>query len=230
MTKVAFKKIYITYRLYIFPVVIIFSCLILIVLIIYPQTSQLIQNYQTENQLKSKFQIMEAKAQVLEKVDGEDIKNKLKLAMSSYPSEHEYPDVVGIIQNIVSRYGFTMTSLHLGGSSETSKTTTSDFSVKLELVGPKTMINSLINSLENAPRIMKVAGIEVSSPRSNDIVETVLTLAVYFKPLPNDFGNADSPLPTLSERDEVILATLTRAPASSQSAFLVPKGKPNPFE
>ncbi len=232
MIRGTLKKTYTTYRLFIFPVAVIFSCLILIVFIIYPQITSLIENYQTEGNLKSKFKVMEAKAQALEGVDEDDLNAKLKLALNVYPSDYDFSSVVGTLQGIVGKYGFIIVSLQLGGVSKEARSSVSDFNVKLELIGPKGLLSDLINGIESSSRIMKTGSIEVSSARQGDNINIILNLKVYYSSLPNSFGSADSSLPRLSEKEEAVLASLARLQQSAGSSFTIPvsKGKPNPFE
>lgn len=227
----ALKKIYNTYKLYIFPMIVGVSCLVLIVFIIYPQLSGLLANFQTENQIKSKFVAMEVKAQTLETIDAQDLTNKLDLALNFYPQDYDFATVVGILQNVVGKYGFSIVSLNLSRSSQQSKSADSSFNVKLEIAGPKTSLGTLISAVENSPRVMKVNAIEISGIKLNENASVVLSIGVYFKPMPNTFGGVDSPLPALTDKEEAILATLAKVnPASTTQFTSVSRGKPNPFE
>ncbi len=73
MNKEYLHKIYSTYKLIIFPSVVILSCLTLIVVVIFPQILNLIKNRETEGQLKSRFTVMITKAQALESIDENDL-------------------------------------------------------------------------------------------------------------------------------------------------------------
>lgn len=230
MKKNNLKDIYLAHRLYIFPAVVIFSSLILICFVIYPQISKLINNFQTEGQLNSKFEFLEGKAQALEGVDEEDLNNKLALALNIYPSDRDFSSVVGVLQDTISRFGFTIVSLHLGGNSDQSKASDSFYNINLEIMGPKSLLNSLVSGIETSPRIMKVSSVEMSNAMVKESVDLMLSVKVYYQTLPNTFGNTDSQLPTLSEKDETVLARLTRVQPSSQSAYPVARGKADPFE
>ena len=65
MKKEDLQKFYLTYRLYIFPVVVAFSCLVLIILVIYPETVKLIINQKTQEEVLNKHKFLEVKAQTL---------------------------------------------------------------------------------------------------------------------------------------------------------------------
>lgn len=229
MSKELLKKIYQTYRLFIFPIAVIISCLILITLIIFPQTMALINNFQSENELQSKFKIMDAKAQTLEGVDGSELNQKLAVALNVYPSDYDFSSVVGTLQEVVGRFGFTVVSLQIGKSASPSGSSNSSFNIKLELVGVKTLLNSLVSGIENSPRIMKVTNIEVSSVNA-DNANVSLNVEAYYRTMPQTFGSVDSPLPVLSDKEEAILSTLARVSSRKTSTVSTPKGKSNPFE
>lgn len=230
MKKNKLKDIYLAHQLYIFPAVIIFSSLVLICLVIYPQTLKLINNFQTEGQLNSKFESLEGKAKALESVDEEDLNDKLALALNIYPSDRDFSSVVGVLQNIISRSGFTIISLHLGGNSDQSKSSDSFYNINLEIMGPKSLLSSLVSGIETSSRIMRVNSVEISNAQANENVNLGLAVKVYYQTLPDTFGSVDSQLPILTEKDEAVLARLATVQITSPSVFSVPKGKANPFE
>lgn len=232
MNKEYFVKLYSTYKLIIFPSVVVLSCLVLIATVIFPQISNLIGNSKTENQLRVKIKNIDTKAQALESVDENDLSSKLKIALSLYPSDSEPSYVIGVFQEVTARYGFNIGSLHLGGSTQAAKGSVLEFNVKLELTGPRMLLKDLITNIENAPRIMKIDNMEIANTRIGDNVDVSLNVKVYYQPFPNSFGDIDTPLPTISDKEEAVLASLAKAPVFTISGFsaFVPKGKANPFE
>lgn len=232
MKKDSLKKIYITYRLVVFPVVTAFSCLILIIFVIYPQASSLIGNYQTEEKFQDDFRNIKAKAQILESLDKTDLNRKLELALNVYPTDYDYADVIGVLQGVIGKLGFDLVSLQVGGTAKQAKDS-SAYQIKVEITGPKVMLQDLIKNIESYPRIMKVNGINVSSTGGSDDVSVNLDIMVYYQPLPKTAGNEDSSLPAISEEEEAILTALARSqPATAQVTrdTQVPTGKINPFE
>lgn len=224
------KKIYDQYRIFIFPVAVVISCLILIVFIIFPQIMNLIKNYQTEGRLKSRFDTMDSKVQALENVDEKDLSEKLKLALNAYPQDNDFANVAGILQELAGRFGFIINSMQVGAVSQADKGSNSQFNVQLDLTGSKVTVNDLMNSIENYPRIMKVNSIELSNAKVSSNVNAVLNIKAYFQSLPTAFGNVDTKLPQITDKDEAVLTSLARIPVSTYSGIAVPKGKANLFE
>lgn len=224
--------LYNKYKLYIFPSVVTLASLILIVFVIYPQTVKLISNHRTGEELLGKMRFLEVKAQELESINEEDLTKKLAAALTVFPQDKDFGNVIGLIQNISSRYSFDIVDLSLGQGSEPEKGAETGYLVKLEAVGPKSALNTLLVGLESAPRLMKVSGVEVSSEKSPDSVNVVITLKVLFSPVPNTLGALHSPLPVVTTKDQEILSRLVNNILTSQTTAVVAPtlGKQNPFE
>lgn len=232
MKKEALSRFYSTYRLFIFPAVIILSCLILIAFIIFPQASKLISNSKLEADLKSRHKILEAKAEVLESIDEQDLSSKVNTALSAYPSERDFASVVGLLQNLTQLSGFTISSLSLSQSTGSKYGNSQSYSVKLEVLGPESLFPNFISSIESSPRIMRLSSMDISSTRSTGILNLVLAIEVLYASLPATFGTVDSPLPKLTSKDEELIVKLAgiSAISSPETVTLSPRGKSNPFE
>ena len=232
MNKVTILKFYSSYKLFIFPTVVALSCLILIVLVILPQTIKLITNQRVGSDLLVRSQNLEVKAQTLESLNSDDLSQNLGYALAIYPSFKDFGNVVGLIQETTSKVGFSIISLSLAGTG--SKTDAQSFNVSLQLSGSKALLPSLLANFENGPRLMRVGNLEVSS-QSGGGIQVSLGLDVLYSPAPADFGTVDSPLPTLSEKNQDLLVRLAKLSAPSVSRGGVPfvsapRGKTNPFE
>lgn len=218
--------------MYIFPIIIILSCFILIFFIIFPQIKELISNVRLEKQLKSRQGLLEAKAQVLENLNEQDLSVKVGSVLTSYPAEKDFATVIGLIQQLAAQSGFSLTTLSLGSASAKYGDSQS-YGVKVETVGPKNLLANFINSVEDTPRIMRVATLEVATTRDANIVNVALEIQILFGSLPQTFGTVDSPLPQLTAKDEELIAKLTAqtpVAAPAQPVTLSPRGKANPFE
>lgn len=234
MKKEGILNFYAKYKLFVFPATVALSCLILIALVILPQTMKLLENQKTGNDLIGKSKLLEVKAQTLETLDAEDLSKKVAYALNIYPPDKDFGNMLGVIQQVAGQTGFSIASFNVGGSRESE---VQNYRVSLQLIGPRPFISTLISSLENAPRLMKVDNIEISQAAGNQGVEVNLGLNILFSPLPQDFGTVDSPLPKLSQKEEELIATLAKAREQSgvvsdagEAVSSTPKGKLNPFE
>lgn len=233
MKKELITKFYLTYRLFIFPAIVILSSLILIVFVIFPQVSKLISDQSVQVSLTNKSKFLEVKAQTLDNYDAEDLANKVNYTLASYPSDKDYGVVIGLISNLVSQSGFSLTSMTIGNLG--SKTVKSpSYAISLSVIGSRNLVNMLISNIENSIRLMRIGSISISNTKDQQTVELVLSLDILYAPVPGSFGGIDSALPDLSEKDEALLVKLAESVPvvnlTSVNVPLSPRGKVNPFE
>lgn len=229
--KEVITKFYYNYRLYIFPAVVALSSLFLIVFAIFPQTMKLVSNQQLSSDLQNKSKFLENKVAALESYDAEDLLHKVELVLTSYPSDKDFGNVLGLLQQQTSEFGLSVVSASLGGGSGKSGDTES-YEVKLEVVGSRSLFSAFLNNLENLSRLIRVKGVDISSGQASAISASLVVEVLYSK-LPQTFGAIDSPIPELNQKDEELLASLaatTETMATSSAAPPSQRGKLNPFE
>ena len=199
-------KFYTTYKIFIFPIIIIFCSLILIVFVIYPQIVKLIRNQKDLGALMNKSQFLSTKVLALDNLDGGDLSKKVGLSLSSYPSDKDFGYVIGIVQNISAQSGYNVVSISLGESAKGNQS----YAVKMQLIGSVSLLPILISNIENSNRLMRVSSVETTS-RDSASVNVSLSLDVLYSALPSTFGTEDSPLPELAQKDEELLSKLAKA-------------------
>lgn len=227
-------KFYLKYRFYFFPAAVVLSSLFLIVFAIYPQTVKLINNQKTANDLISKSNFLETKVVALEGYNEKDLSQKVGYALEVFPPDKEVLNVLGLVQNLAARFGFNITSISFGNSSNKAASTNS-YTVKLEVKGARVLFQTLLDNLENSPRLVKISSIDISSNQVSQSISATLEIEVLYAQLPQSFGTIDSPLPQMSQRDEELIATLVKnrvtvSSPESESSQSSPRGKSNPFE
>lgn len=230
MKKEELLKFYGSYKIFIFPAVVAFCSLILIILVIYPQIIKLLGNQKDLGELMNKSSFLASKVSALESLDGEDLSKKVSYALFSYPQDKDFGYVIGLLQNISSESGFNVISISLSDSAKGGQS----YSVKMELTGPASLLPILTSNIENSARLMRVVSLETSNKDINT-VSVSASVDVLYSSLPKSFGSEDSPLPTLSEGDQQLLTKLAKsAPVGTTttqtSVTNIPKGKDNPFE
>lgn len=235
MKKEDLVKFYAKYRSQIFPAIVAISSLFLIVFVIYPQTVKLINNQKAIGEITNKSKLIENKVVALESYDETDLSRKVEFAMATLPVEKDIINILGLLQGLTSESGFSIDSISFGnapgkpGDSESLE-------VKLEITGTRAIFQTLLNNFENAPRLVRINSIGISSNQTSQAFNASLAVEVLYSKLPQNFGTTDSPLPEFSQKDEELitkLASLTRvgvlAPGSSAEPSS-PRGKSNPFE
>lgn len=232
-----FTKFYQTYKLYIFPIIVGLSSLILIIFVIYPQTVKLILNQQAQGELTTKTQFLDTKVQALEGYDANVLGNQVNLALGFYPADKEIVPILGLLQNIASESGFSIVSISLsGGGVKTQGSKTQSYVVKLEALGSIQALPHFLSTIEGSPRLMRVSSFDVTSANSSKGASIAIDVDVLYSAPPSDLGSIDSPLPELSQKDQEViskLASLNKNSFLSQQEASVSsglRGKVNPFE
>ena len=239
MRKEDLLKFYLNYRLFIFPAVVAFSSVILIVFVIVPQTIKLLGNQSEEVKIIKKSDFLEAKAKTLENYDSLDLTAKLNSALNSFPSDKDFASAIGLIQNLTQQYGFTIASLSLGTGSLVKNTGIQSYGINLSVIGPVNLLQKLLNDIEGSSRLMRISGVESTAGKDSSLVNILLNIDVLYSDATGDIKSLDAPLPELSEQDQAVLTKLvsaappsalqpTQTESSSTSTTL--RGKTNPFE
>jgi Tfp pilus assembly protein PilO len=221
---------YNTYKIFVYPATVGLASMILIIFTILPQVNSFIKSQETLQVSEEKLRLLEAKAAELDGLNGQDINKKLDTVLGSLPSDKDFPSLMGQIQNLALSAGLTLSSISLGQLQ--SANGVSGFIVKVEVIGPSSSLKNFLSSVEKAHRAMKVSGIEISSSKDSGAVDALVTIDVFYSPIPTTLGALDQPLPKLSANDEKIISNLSKASTAGVSAtpILVPRGKANPFE
>ena len=228
MGKEELIKFYQNYKMIIFPVLVAICSVILIAVIVLPQTMKLLSSQEVENEILKKSQILEAKAQDLESYDQQDLSVKLNSALNSFPSDKDYAKAVGLLQELAIQSGFIISSLNLGADSQGGGGAQS-YNINMAVLGPLDSVQNLLSSIESSSRIMRVKSLESSVKSDLSSASITLNIALLYSSFAGTATDIDSPLPELSEKDEEILAKLEplKPDISSQ---LPARGKSNPFE
>lgn len=232
MKKEEIIKFYSTYKLYIFPLIVILSSLFLIVFAIVPQTLKLLDNQKAIKELTNKSNFLETKASALGNFDENDLSQKIRVVMGAFPEEKDFGNILGVLQQLAGQSGYMINSISFANSGSKVGNVNS-YGVILEVEGIKDLFKSLLSNLENSPRLVRVEAIDIDSNPASQNLNVSLRIDVLYAQLPADFGSADTPLPEIGQKDEEILTALSSTgtdvvPVESQSQS--PRGKSNPFE
>lgn len=231
MKKETIIQFYLHYRLYIFPVIVALSSLFLIIFAIYPQTAKLIENQKVAGDLTNKSKFLATKVAALESLNGEDLSQKVGIALNVFPTDKDYGNILGLLQGLTAQSGFTISSITLGNTSGKLGNENS-FEIKLEIKGPRNLFQIFLMNLENSPRIMKVSSLDISSTQASETIDAAVVIVVLYSPTPQSFGTVDSPLPSLSQKEEELLVVLSKTALTASRSAVQPsqRGKANPFE
>lgn len=231
MKKHSFLKVYNEYSLYIYPVLVGLISLLLIGLV-FPQVIKLISNNEALRVLSEKAIKLNTKDKALQNLDDNSLGSKVKIMMASLPQDLDFSTIVGIVQGVVSKSSYSLTSVQLG-SGNALNSGVSGYILRIEVFGPKANFAKLLDDLEDSYRVMRVTSVENTFDKGGDVVKSVISLEAYYSLLPKSLGSIEAPLPVLSAQDEDTINKLSRlgvVTPSSETATLAPRGKSDPFE
>lgn len=208
------------------------ASLILIGALIIPQIIVLIDNNKAYQDITTKSKFLEVKAADLQKINQEELKNKLDASLIALPADKDLNDTIGIMQSIVSASGFGLQSLSFSSATEEKQS----FGVKLEVTGSKDSLNKLLTGLESSYRPLRVRTLDMISPKSGNVISGAIGVDVFFAPIPDSIAAVDAPTPELNAKDEELINLLAIQAAKSgitsetEQIDLPVPGKLNPFE
>lgn len=222
------NKFYSEYKLYIFPAVVTLSSLFLIIFAIYPQTVKLIENQKTATELINRSKFLDIKVTALEGYDEKDLERKVGLVLNTLPAEKDYGNVLTLLSQLVLQSGFSISSITIGNSAGKVGSAES-LEVKMDITGPRVLLQTLLDNLDSSSRLVRVKSIDVSSSQGS--ISVSLAVQVLYAGSPKDYGTIDSSLPELNQNDEGLISTLERLNKPVlESDVESPRGKANPFE
>lgn len=231
MKKENIIKLYQTYQLIIFPAVVALSSLFLILFAIYPQAAKLIADQKVADELFGKSTLLATKVQALESYNESDLSQKVNVTLASLPTNKDFSNIFGVLEQLTSQSGFSINSISLGNTAGKVGNVNS-YEVKLEMKGIKILLPVLLSNLEKSARLIRISSIDIAVDSASQVANISLAVQVLYDPPPQNFGTPDSPLPELSQQDEAIISSLVQTPqeVSTTSAVVSPRGKVNPFE
>lgn len=232
MHKEDLAKTYNKYKLVLFPLMVIISAIVLGYFVFYPQIEKLMANQDKISNINKKIQILEKKAQQLENLDENDLKDKLEVALRSLPAEADFANVLAIVQNLAAENQFEIVNFQTGNPGEGASQKVAEYSVNLDLKGPAEFAKGFIDSLNGSFRMMRTSSIGISVSSTENNITSAVTLNIYYSAIPTSIGGVDTPINELSKEDEDLIGDLTNLQPvfATQEAPTGPRGKTNPFE
>lgn len=224
------KSLYPKLKLYILPLAVVFSSLVILILVIVPQLLGYFQDRNQSAKIAYRYGVLQAKAQDLQAIDEVDYQKKLQLALIALPDQKQVPQALVVLQSLLSTSGLSLSDIKY--SSSVSTTSTQSVQLTMTVAGPITQVRSFLINLKNSPRVFRVETIDSQSIRGGAAVEAEIRLTTFYELPPKDLGSIDNPVPKLSQQDIDLLNQLAQNPQGNQAitGASVPLGKADPFK
>lgn len=225
------KFFYINYRIFIFPGIIAVCCLILLLTIILPQSAVFFSDLKSEKNISDKIANIERKIADLSQLNQTELETGLQTALMLYPGEKDLIGAISTLQQAMSGLGFIPGSMQIGSGS-LQKSGGQNFSITTVATGPKELVGTLINSIENSGRVMRISSISISPGLTNDSSAANFNIEVLYSPLISQSVSIDKPVEKLTDQETTLINKYAQSVTVNQMPVgtLGPRGKENPFE
>lgn len=225
------SDIYLKYQIFIWPVLSILICLILLLNMILPHIQKIQDNKKTLSEVKEKNRLLLNKAQTLEKINPDTYKENLQAALLALPEGQDIPGILGQILNLISVNSLGLEGINFSPSSAANGI--SNYQIKIQVSGHKDNVQAFIQNLKENPRILKLSSIDLNGLSQTNSFQSNMELTTYYQQFPPDIGNIEAQISLLSEEDKQYLSDLkSLLKASTQTQTLIPStptGKSDPF-
>lgn len=231
MNKETIIGVYSKYKFFLFPTIIVLVTVLLGFFVIFPQIGNLTSSQDKISEINKKTLVLNEKVKKLERIDENELKDKLAVVLKTLPQESDFANTLGIIQNLAAQYQFIIVNFQTSrGDDKSLKLAT--YGVSLDLLGPKDLVEGFINSINTNFRLMKTGRLELNFPQGRDDATVLLNVEVFYSVLPTTIGAVDTPISELTNQDEELLQKLSSSQPTIIEEFFPtgPIGKPNPFE
>ncbi|OGE30606.1 hypothetical protein A2631_03555 [Candidatus Daviesbacteria bacterium RIFCSPHIGHO2_01_FULL_44_29] len=188
------------YQLYIWP----FFGLVLVILLCFfvmvPQIKALLKAREVFVDISQKAVILEQKADDLQLIDEQEVKNDLQIALSSLPAQKELISAVSQVQLLTATSNLDLKDVSFGSVSSNQEA--DGFVIKASVEGTIESFKNFIALLKVAPLTMSLEGIELSKTKTEGVFQTVFALKSYYQNIPISLGDVSIPLALLSDSEK----------------------------
>ncbi|MBI4078682.1 MAG: hypothetical protein HY429_00050 [Candidatus Levybacteria bacterium] len=199
------RKIYAKYKEYIVPAFVLVACLLLVIFVIIPQTRNLIETKEKEEETKARIRRLKENINFISSIDEKIQDKEFQLLLRALPIEKDY---VGIITAIVSAsqqtgVGIGDFSFQIGSlSSDTiQEATTISFTVTLH--GGIDEAKRFLRELENTLPISDSETIKFES------LSTSVAVSFHYKPFIPQIIDYRTKLEPFSKQDRELISTIS---------------------
>lgn len=224
--------LYIKYGVFLFPIVVLLTGILIILLITIPQTLKLIENNTTIDQIKQKKTAYQEKITTLNKIDATLYKSDLNDVLYILPNEKDIPSAINSVLDLLASSGLTLTNFSLGASLPPQNGVES-FGVSIEVTGTLEQLKNLISLSEKSSRLVKIVALKINN--SNTSTQTTVDLQIFYAPLDLTVSlDPDQPISLLTDEEKQTLSNIkqniaTIAPMTEETITNTPTGKEDPF-
>lgn len=223
---------------YLLPIIALIVLVILVPLIIMPWVSDVQTGFGNMGTSQTKLTAMQAKADALDKMDGQTNKQLLQQKVEpAIPSEADPAGVLGTLEQVAITSGATAKAVQFGqGTGPSSPSAAAagkdEVSTNLTVQGSYANIATFIAQSEAVARVVSINSLHIV-PAADGSAALLATFSVSapYQPLLDDLGPAEEPLPEQTAAKTKTLEAISKLHAASYAPTTLSEitGKQNPF-
>lgn len=175
-------------------------------LVLIPQVTEYNKAIQLINDKKAQLDQTNSKIATLNNIRSENYQRYHDIAFRSLPQEPDLLVGLSQVQEIAKSQGLQLTRISFGNISSEAVNNT-DYQVKVELSGTFEELKSFMSSINEAPRMMKIGVLELTSTKDPNVYQVVVSISAYYGTASAN-TTPNQPITDLSTQELTLLAKL----------------------
>lgn len=226
------------------PVGGIIASLLILALVVWPKVNDILQLRTTNEQLVSRAQNLEKKADILASLDKDSLEDQLAAAEQLLPSDKNTFSILRQVENAFAVSGVLLTKIEVVAATindgpskikpaakNKSSGLTPSVQIRLSATSDYQSLIQLLSNLYAFSRIVSIDNISLSAVLGESLqVNSSFTVDAYWKTLPENLGSIESPVQKLTQSEEQLLSSVSEPEVIPISAVpKVPIGRSDLF-
>lgn len=203
-TGILTNPMYIKYKHYLVPGIVLVIALLISGLVTVPQVFRLFETFKTIDDLNQKKQFYQVKNAELQNLNLESYQADLDTALLALPVDKNIPGVTGELLTALSGSGMTLDGITFANSpAESDKV--EEFMLRMDISGSESELKNFLERVKLTPRIIKMTSLEIGKSKDGRLTAAVGFVTLY-QALPKNISSVDEPLPVITQTQSEALA------------------------
>lgn len=235
-----------SYKNVILSVTIILFCIVALIIAIIPATQKTIELLYQLRVMNAEEQALQTKLTALDSYSEDTLKTQLATVLSAVPPDRSFSSLFDTVEGVANRTGVSLIDMTISQGASLATPSAAKVSAIDRQIGTRTIpftitvagslraIEQFITIAPTVRRLLRIRLFSLSFPKNDRPINIVIEMDGFYEPLPTTLGTAKSVLPSLSNDDAMVLASLEDMPLIGERIDSLPppligKVKVNPF-
>lgn len=227
------KEIYYQIKSFLIPGIVSIVCIIILVLVIYPQVSAYFKERDDIIAMKNRIITLNNKIKELQGIDESALKKDLAITLTILPTDRDVSQAMSSLQDLITKSNLVLdTTSYSPGTKDQG---TNNFMFTVSVIGSLPSLRNFMNELQSGSNIYKIESIDLTFQETSSLATVSIPLTTFYEPAPKTQITLDQQVPIINDQDKELIAKLTKiADQFNASAMAtvsaVPLGKTDPFQ